>query len=111
MVAALLVLDRENACGKAMGESEDKLRQSVEFRCAGRIECLVGRRGLRVVGAEQRARLSEKCRDSAQHAGIERRMGRRGARAGDEIRRVTLPMDLETGLAYLRSRSPCVRRP
>ncbi len=22
------------------GESEDKLRQSVEFRCAGRIECL-----------------------------------------------------------------------
>src|SRR5580692_9373591 len=58
------------------GESEDKLRQSVEFRCAGRIECLLGRRGLRVVGAEQRARLSEKGRDSAQHAGIERRVGR-----------------------------------
>jgi hypothetical protein len=61
------------------GKSEDKLRQSVEFRCAGRIECLLGRRGLRVVGAEQRARLSEKGRDSAQHAGIERRVGRRGA--------------------------------
>jgi hypothetical protein len=46
MVTAPWVLDRENACGKAMGESEDKLRQSVEFRCAGRIECLLGRRGL-----------------------------------------------------------------
>ena len=38
---------------KGKGESEDKLRQSVEFRCAGRIECLLGRRGLRVVGASR----------------------------------------------------------
>jgi hypothetical protein len=83
MVAALWVLDRENACGKAMRGVRRQAKAEVEFRCAGPIECLLGRRGLRAVGAEQRARLSGKGRDSAQHAGIERRVGRRGARAGD----------------------------
>jgi len=111
MVAALWVLDRENAYGKAMGGVRRQAKAECRIPLRRTIECLLGRRGLRVVGAEQRARLSEKGRDSAQHSGIEWRVGRRGARAGDEIGRVMLPMDSETGLAYLRSRSRCVRRP